>query len=96
MNTVNTTSNGTEEMISFCCSAPRARSVYLIGDFNAWNRASDPMTRKPDGSWVLQVPLNPGSHFYQFLVDDEPKLDPLAMYVHWGDRHEKVSLIALA
>jgi hypothetical protein len=52
------------------------------------------MTPQADGTWFLRMELNPGIHVYQFLVDQEPTLDPRAMYVHYGDRHEKVSLIA--
>ena len=43
--------------INFFCAAPNAQSVYLIGDFNDWNRTSHPMERQTDGCWFLQVPL---------------------------------------
>jgi 1,4-alpha-glucan branching enzyme len=84
------------ETVSFCCAAPRADSVYLIGDFNAWDHTSDPMDRRADGSWFLRVQLGRGRHYYQFLVDTEAVLDPQAMYLLLEDRHEKVSLIALS
>ncbi|PYK57671.1 MAG: hypothetical protein DME21_16850 [Verrucomicrobia bacterium] len=35
--------------INFFCAAPEAQSVYLIGDFNDWNRTSHPMERQTDG-----------------------------------------------
>jgi len=38
--------------INFFCAAPNALSVYLIGDFNDWNRTSHPMERQTDGFWL--------------------------------------------
>ncbi len=80
MNTPVKTCSEATEMASFCCDAPCAQSVYLIGDFNGWNRTSHPMERQADGSWFLQVPLSRGRHYYQFLVDGQTVLDPHAMY----------------
>ena len=88
-------SGETTETIGFRCEAPDAHSVFLIGDFNSWNHTSDPMRRQDDGSWFLEVPLCCGHHYYQFLVDTKPVLDPHAMCHILKDRHEKVSLIAL-
>src|SRR5215212_1928040 len=36
--------------------APAASSLYLIGDFNDWNRESHPMTRDEWGVWSLFLP----------------------------------------
>ena len=36
--------------------APGARALYLIGDFNAWNRESHPMQPTADGVWELRLP----------------------------------------
>jgi len=33
--------------------APAAKSLSLIGDFNDWNRETNPMTRNPDGIWEV-------------------------------------------
>jgi len=82
--------------INFFCAAPNALSVYLIGDFNDWNRTSHPMERQTDGFWLLQVPLSHGHHLYQFLVDGEPMLDPKAMGVVRNDWNEPASLIAVS
>jgi 1,4-alpha-glucan branching enzyme len=95
LNTAGNTSSETTEMASFSYEAPHAHAVYLIGDFNGWNHTSNPMERQADGSWWLQVPLSHGRHYYQFLVDGQPVLDPHAMYVPLRDRHELVSFIAL-
>jgi len=84
------------EPITFCCAANQAAAVCLIGDFNNWSAHTHPMRRLSDGSWFLQVFLTRKRHYYQFLVDGEPVLDPLAMCVVRQDHCSKVSLIALS
>ncbi len=83
------------ESISFHCAAPAATSVCLVGDFNGWSPTTHPMRRQADGSWFVQVPLSRAHHYYQFLVDGEPILDPEAMCSICKERDSKVSLIAL-
>ena len=53
------------------------------------------MQRRADGSWFLEVLLSHSRHYYQFLVDGKPVLDPNAMYLPLGARHKYVSIIAL-
>ena len=84
------------EMITFHYTATQAATVSLIGDFNNWNATRHRMQRQADGSWCLEVPLTRGYHYYQFLVDGEPVLDPEAMCTVRKERHSKVSLIALS
>ena len=61
--------------VEFRHKAPKAGSVELVGDFNAWKAGLLKMKR--DGSvWTLVVPLHPGRHKYLFLDDGEPKTDP--------------------
>jgi 1,4-alpha-glucan branching enzyme len=84
----------TEDII-FQCAAPSARSVCLVGDFNNWSPAAHPMQRQPDGAWLIQLSLSRERHYYQFLVDGEPVLDPGAMCTVCQERDSKVSLIAL-
>ncbi len=36
--------------------APGARALYLIGDFNEWNRESHPMQPAGEGVWELRLP----------------------------------------
>ena len=82
--------------ISFFCTAPGAESVFLVGDFNAWDSTAHPMERRMDGSWFLQVPLPHGHHRYQFLVDGKPMLDPKATGIARNPWNERVSLIAVS
>lgn len=58
--------------------APKARSVELVGDFNAWKPGLLKMARNDSGLWVLTVPLRPGTHKYLFLDDGKPVVDPSA------------------
>jgi hypothetical protein len=55
--------------------APKAKSVELVGDFNAWKPGLLKMKRAGGGLWTLVVPLHPGRHKYLFLEDGEPKVD---------------------
>jgi 1,4-alpha-glucan branching enzyme len=86
----------TVETITFHCDATQAASVFLVGDFNNWNPATHAMRRQADGSWSLQVPLARGHHYYRFLVDGEPALDPHAMYLTLQDAYKNVSFIAIS
>lgn len=36
--------------------APAAQAVFLIGDFNGWNRETHPLERLPAGIWQLKLP----------------------------------------
>jgi 1,4-alpha-glucan branching enzyme len=36
--------------------APAADALYLIGDFNGWNRDSHPLARKDNGVWEIFIP----------------------------------------
>lgn len=82
--------------INFFCSAPQAKAVSVIGDFNDWDPQAHPMHQGADGAWHLQVPLHHGHHQYVFLVDGIPKLDHRATGVMRHERFEKVSLLSVS
>jgi 1,4-alpha-glucan branching enzyme len=42
-----------------------ADAIYLVGDFNHWNRASHPLLRDRDGGWHITIDLEVG-RIYQF------------------------------
>jgi hypothetical protein len=63
--------------VEFRLRAPKAKSVDLIGDFNAWKAGTLPLTRA-GGAWELMLPLPPGSYRYLFLVDGGTTTDPAA------------------
>lgn len=82
--------------INFFCPAPAAKTVSVIGDFNAWDPQAHPMRLGPDGSWHLQVPLHHGHHAYVFWVDGVAQLDPRATGVLRDPRFGKVSLVSVS
>lgn len=81
---------------NFIILAPGAKEVSIVGDFNGWQPGATPLTKQPDGGWLVQLPLNHGHHQYLFLVDGQPTLDPRAHGIARNDRNEKVSLIAIS
>ncbi len=64
--------------VRFLHKAPKAKSVELVGDFNAWKPGLLKMRREGRGLWSLVVPLYPGKHKYLFLDDGTPRVDPSA------------------
>jgi 1,4-alpha-glucan branching enzyme len=82
--------------INFICNAPRAKTVSLVGDFNQWNPAANPMKLMPDRCWLLQVELKHGHHRYAFLVDGVLTLDPRAQGITRNDKGERVSLVPVS
>jgi len=50
--------------------------VAVVGSFNGWSPAENPMTKKGD-VWELTLSLLPGKYSYRFLVDQKKQvLDP--------------------
>ena len=82
--------------INFICNAPQAKTVSLVGDFNQWNPAANPMKQMPDRCWLLQVELKHGHHRYVFLVDGVLTLDPRAQGITRNDKGERVSLVPVS
>jgi 1,4-alpha-glucan branching enzyme len=82
--------------VNFICIAPQAKRVTLVGDFNDWQPDALPLKRRVDGAWSIQVPLGSGHHYYQFLVDGKPVLDPRAQGIVRNGNNEKVSLIEVS
>lgn len=47
-----------------------AENVYLVGDFNNWNRRSLPLQVDPDDGWGITIELEKGrSYEYRYLLD---------------------------
>ena len=66
--------NGTHQTFSF--TAPKAKSVHLVGDFTDWTQHPITMSRNKDGIWRTSVDMDPGKHRYRFLVDGQWQDDP--------------------
>ena len=62
----------TVHLVRFVFVAPDARTVSLVGDFNAWDRTAVQLTRSgAGGTWTATVALPAGRHEYAFLVDGD-------------------------
>jgi 1,4-alpha-glucan branching enzyme len=82
--------------INFICNAPQAQSVSLVGDFNGWKPAANPMKQMPDKAWFLTMELKHGHHRYAFLIDGTLTVDPRGLGVTRNDQGERVSLVSVS
>ena len=55
--------------VTFSLKALRAKSVLLLGDFNNWDAAANPMKQDKDGIWKSTLILSSGIYEFKFLVD---------------------------
>jgi hypothetical protein len=81
--------------VQFVLDARRARTVALVGDFNAWDNTSTPLTRDSvTGVWSTVVGVPPGRHVYAYVVDGEKwTLDPRAPKTKDSDYGTEQSVI---
>ena len=64
-----------EDEVIFTISAPDAKDVYLVGDFNNWNPTVERMLREGDG-FEISLFLVEGTYRYKFVVDGVWTDDP--------------------
>ena len=69
--------------IMFTLFAPRKGRVALVGNFNGWNADANLLTQVSDGLWSIEKHLDPGAHYYQYLIDGTKICDPYAREVLW-------------
>ncbi|MDP8257908.1 MAG: AAA family ATPase [Candidatus Aadella gelida] len=61
----------------FSLHAPKAGSVYVLGDFNGWKKSeATRLTKLESGDWAAHFTLDRGRYRYKFLVDNEWISDP--------------------
>lgn len=64
-----------------------ADTVYLVGDFNDWNRRSHPMTRDHSERWTIVLDLEVNqSYQFRYLCDGEWMNDNQAD-AYWPNPH---------
>jgi cyclomaltodextrinase len=56
---------------------PKAKEVYVAGQFNDWDATANPLKKDAAGNWITTIKLGAGKHPYKFIVDGEWRLDPL-------------------
>ena len=60
----------TVHLVRFVLMAPGAKSVSLVGDFNAWVKGATALEQTGrEGVWVASVVVPSGRHEYAFVVD---------------------------
>ncbi len=63
--------------VNFSLSGVKARGVFVVGDFNNWDRTKHAMKKEKNG-WKLSVRLPAGEHKFKYLVDGNWLNDPAA------------------
>lgn len=49
-----------------------ANTVHLVGDFNHWDEAANPMKERNDGTFYTAVTLETGKEYqFRYLIDNE-------------------------
>jgi len=81
--------------VQFVLDAAAAKSVALVGDFNAWDGSATPLTRdSASGAWSVVAHVSPGRHVYAYLVDGKVlTLDPRAPKTRDSDYGTEQSVI---
>lgn len=65
---------GKEEGVYFAVWAPNAKGVSVVGNFNNWNQAANPMKRlEPLGIYELFIPGIKEGEIYKFAVETQDK-----------------------
>jgi 1,4-alpha-glucan branching enzyme len=62
--------------VAFSLSAPEAKRVAVLGDFNKWSADTHSMKKDGNGVWHNIAMLAAGRYEYRFLVDGKWWNDP--------------------
>lgn len=84
-----------ENRVEFLLYEEPGTMVYLSGDFNHWDPYMISMKEIEPGLFQAIIPLSRGNHFYNFIVNGEPRLDPQNRNTHINSYGEEVSSIFL-
>lgn len=63
--------------VAFLYRGSATTPPVVSGTFNGWHPRALPMERLDQETWVLEVELPAGEHYYHFIVEGERELDPL-------------------
>ena len=63
--------------VDFTLSGVEANKVFVVGDFNNWNRTKHRMKREKN-NWKLSVKLSAGEYKFKYLADGNWFNDPVA------------------
>lgn len=79
------TKNG-KQGVYFRTYAPNAKDIFVVGDFNDWDKEANPLKRVKDSAvWEAFVPSAKKNQKYKYLIIDDQdretlKSDPFAFY----------------
>jgi 1,4-alpha-glucan branching enzyme len=63
--------------VSFVLSGVSAQKVFLVGDFNDWDKTGHPM-KKTKNNWKAEIKLPSGEYKFKYLADGNWINDPSA------------------
>ena len=82
--------------VKFQLTAPHAKTVYLVGEFNGWGTEVNPLKfEKKTGSWKTSLKLEPGRYLYKFIVDGEWWSDPSNAAWEWNEYGSHNSILTI-
>jgi 1,4-alpha-glucan branching enzyme len=70
------------DFTEFLFFRPKARHVYLAGDFNGWRLVS--MIRQDDGYWLARLALPQGVYKFRYNADGQWFADYAAFGIEYG------------
>lgn len=70
------TSKSQKRKIAFKYRSSKPKTVFLIGDFNKWNKKANPMKQGQNFVWETVLMLPVGEYKYAYLVDGKRINDP--------------------
>jgi len=62
--------------VTFRLKTPKASQVFLVGDFNGWDKRANPMQKHSNGSWETTLVLPIGKYEFKFMVDGKWRESP--------------------
>jgi len=62
--------------VTFKVDAPKAKEVYLAGEFNDWKLDDTSRMEQVNGAWSKMLNLNKGKYRYRFVIDGNWVEDP--------------------
>jgi 1,4-alpha-glucan branching enzyme len=87
--------NSSRLNVHFELFSPNAHEVCIAGTFNDWEPDTGKMSQQPDGKWVRNLTLKPGTYEYRFVVDGKWEADPNADHTVMNPYGERNSLLTV-
>jgi len=69
-------SKSQKRKIAFKYRSSKPKTVFLVGDFNKWNKKVNPMKKGQNFVWETVLILSPGEYKYAYIVDGKRINDP--------------------